>query len=236
MKKTAFTLLAGIILGIMLAPASFAEAVETLVSAYPSTHTVYLDGQKINLDAYVINGSNYVKLRDIGEKVGFNVFWRDGVQVDTTSPYTGEPPAMDNASPETAQTDLDSVRQEMIQRINQVRRENGVEELVVNNALMDAAQICSAQGFTTHNSQFECETALACGYPYGCGVNLTVFTINSNTPIAQRAVSHWVYSSGHLQTMIDPAYESVGIGVTVANDRAYCYMFVGSPNSHNPYE
>ena len=87
-----------------------------------------------------------------------------------------------------------------------------------------------------HDLQFECETALACGYPYGCGVNLTVFTINSNTPIAQRAVSHWVYSSGHLQTMINPAYESVGIGITVAGDRAYCYMFVGNPNSHNPYE
>lgn len=236
MKKTVFTLLAGMLFGIALLSSSPAEAAETFFKAYPSPHTVYLDGQEINLDAYVINGSNYVKLRDIGEKVGFNVFWRDGVQIDTSSPYIGEPSAVDNVASETAQAGLDSVRQEMIQRINQVRRENGVEELVVNSALMDAAQICSAQGFTTHNSQFECETALTCGYPYGCGVNLTVFTINSNTPIAQRAVSHWVYSSGHFQTMINPAYESVGVGVTVAGDRAYCYMFVGNPNSHNPYE
>lgn len=236
MKRTVFTLLTGMLLGIALLSSSLAEAAETFFKAYPSTHTVYLDGQEINLDAYVINGFNYVKLRDIGQQVGFNVFWRDGVQVDTSSPYTGEPPAVDNVSSETAQAGLDSVRQEMIQRINQVRRENGVEELVVNNALMDAAQICSAQGFMAHDLQFECKTALACGYPYGCGVNLTVFTINSNTPIAQRAVSHWVYSSGHLQTMINPAYESVGVGVTVAGDRAYCYMFVGNPNSHNPYE
>lgn len=27
------------------------------------------------MEAYTINGNNYVKLRDIGEKVGFNVYW-----------------------------------------------------------------------------------------------------------------------------------------------------------------
>lgn len=236
MKKTALTLLSGILLGAMLVSSSPAEAAETFLRAYPSQHTIYLNGQQVSMTAYNIAGNNYVKLRDIGEKVGFNVFWRDGVQVDTTSPYTGEPPVETETPPGPVMTASDAVRQEMIQQINQVRRENGVQELTVNNALMDAAQICSAQGFTAHDHQFECETTLACGYPYGCGANLTVFTVNSNTPIAQRAVSHWVYSPGHFQTMIHPAYDSVGVGVTVTGDRAYCYMFVGSPNSHNPYE
>ena len=31
---------------------------------------------------------NYVKLRDMGKQVGFNVYWNAGVQIDTGHPYT----------------------------------------------------------------------------------------------------------------------------------------------------
>ena len=46
------------------------------------------------MTAYVIGGHNYVKLRDIGEAVGFNIYW-DGstVQIKSDQPYTGEAPA-----------------------------------------------------------------------------------------------------------------------------------------------
>jgi uncharacterized protein YkwD len=125
------------------------------------------------------------------------------------------------------------IRQEMIRRINQVRRENGVAELSVNDALMNAAQKCSAQGFTSHNSQYECETALAYGYPYGFGSNLTWFTKPTN--IAEKAVNNWVNSSGHFQTMIDPTADCIGVGVTVRNGKAFCYMFAGDASSYNPY-
>ena len=31
-------------------------------------------------------------------------------------------------------------------------------------------------------------------------------------------------------------YDSfIGVGVTIANGRAFCYMFVGNPTAHNPY-
>ena len=44
----------------------------------------------MSMTAYNIAGSNYVKLRDIGQEIGFNVYWQDGVQIDTDAPYTGE--------------------------------------------------------------------------------------------------------------------------------------------------
>ena len=47
------------------------------------------------MEAYVINGNNYVRLRDIGEKVGFNVYWDSTngcVQVESGKPYTGTAP------------------------------------------------------------------------------------------------------------------------------------------------
>lgn len=70
--------------------AAYAEG----VLAERSTSPVYVDGQRVELEAYSIFGSNYVKLRDVGKAVNVNVFW-DGsaVQIDTAAPYTGEAPA-----------------------------------------------------------------------------------------------------------------------------------------------
>ena len=74
------------------------------------------------MTAYNIAGNNYVKLRDIGQQVGFNVYWAAGVQIDTDAPYTGVAPAQKSEELPT----IEEIRQEMIQRINEVRRENGV--------------------------------------------------------------------------------------------------------------
>lgn len=62
------------------------------VMAERSTNAVYVDGQKVELEAYLINGNNYVKLRDVGQAVGFNVYWNGTVQIQSDAPYTGEAP------------------------------------------------------------------------------------------------------------------------------------------------
>ena len=123
----------------------------------------------------------------------------------------------------------------MIRRINEVRRKHGAPELTVNQALMDAAQECSSQMFTSHHNQVECETVAASGYPHGFGSNLTVFTVTDPERIPQKAVANWENSLGHLSTMIDPNCDAVGVGVTIDSGRAYCYIFVGNPTAHNPY-
>ena len=69
--------------------AAYAEG----VSAERSAQAVYIDGQRVEMEAYNIFGSNYVKLRDVGQAVGFNVYWNGAVQIDTSAPYTGEAPA-----------------------------------------------------------------------------------------------------------------------------------------------
>jgi uncharacterized protein YkwD len=112
-----------------------------------------------------------------------------------------------------------------------------VAELSINDALMNAAQDCSAQGFTSHNSQYECETALAYGYPYGFGSNLTWFSSTSDiSGKVEKAVTNWVNSPGHFQTMIDPNVDCIGVGMAVTAKGTTCFMFVGDPSSHNPYE
>ena len=130
-------------------------------------------------------------------------------------------------------TDNLEIRQEMIRLINQIRKANGVSELPVNEALMNAAQACSNQRYTWHHAPEESKAAADAGYPYGFGDNLTVFTGTADA--AQRAVDNWLNSPGHFETMIDPRCDCIGVGVTQHDGITYCYMFVGIPNSVNFY-
>ena len=90
-KKNILPLAVGILVGMAMSGPAAHAAVDYL-QALPSTNAIYLDGQQIQMEAYAINGNNYVKLRDSGEAVGFNVYWADGVQIDSDAPYTGEKP------------------------------------------------------------------------------------------------------------------------------------------------
>ena len=78
MKKKDFAL--GILCGAILF--SGATAMAAGITAEPTWQSIYVDGEQVSMTAYNIAGNNYVKLRDIGQKVGFNVYWLDGVQID----------------------------------------------------------------------------------------------------------------------------------------------------------
>ena len=90
---------AGIVLGTALSGPA-AQAASGIFTAERSTQAVYVDGRQIDLEAYSIDGSNYVKLRDIGAAVDFNVYWDGAVQIQRGMPYTGEAPAGATAQPE----------------------------------------------------------------------------------------------------------------------------------------
>ena len=227
MKKKDFAM--GILCGAMLFGG--ATAVAAGVTAEPTWQNIYVDGAQVSMTAYNIAGSNYVKLRDIGKAVDFNVYWADGVQIDTDAPYTGVAPVQEAEELPT----IEEIRQEMIHRINKVRRENGVSELTVNQSLMDAAQKCSAMLNTSHKNKEECLTVAACGYPHGFGSNLIVLVGTGMNRIAEKAVTNWVNSPGHFETMVSAACDTLGVGVTIDNGRAFCYMMVGNPNAYNPY-
>ena len=65
------------------------EAVNGAV-AIPSGQKITVDGAQVNMTAYQIGGSNYVKLRDIGQQIDFNVTYDSAtgsVRVDTDTPY-----------------------------------------------------------------------------------------------------------------------------------------------------
>ena len=72
--------------------------------AEPSSQTFYVDGQQVQLQAYAIGGNNYVKLRDVGQAVNFNVSYdaaTNSVQIATDEPYSEDTPAPSVTTPTT---------------------------------------------------------------------------------------------------------------------------------------
>ena len=127
------------------------------------------------------------------------------------------------------------IRLEMVRLINEVRRENGLAELPMDESLMNAAQDVSGQGVTEHRP-YDHMALIRYGWPHGGLYNLTVFTAYGCPDIAKQAIDYWIESPGHYETMLLAEASHVGTGVTFQNGRVYCYMVVGDPTSHNPYE
>ena len=314
-RKNVSMMLTGMVIGAALTGGSIAVAAG--ITAEPTWQPIFVDGQQVEMQAYNIAGHNYVKLRDMGKQVGFNVYWNAGVQIDTGHPYTGIAPAesgirvssykgstlrpgdrsglnispsadiksvvstqpnvirIENASgfwtaiavssgtsdvvvtdqhgqtatltltvvdgkqgasiPESGASQTDAARQEIVRLVNQVRRENGVPELTVNAALMDAAQHCASLRVTYHQNKVECEAVAASGYPHGFGSNITAFANVPTSETAERAVENWRNSPGHFQTMINPDCDTIGVGISTDEGGTICFLFVGDPNAHNPY-
>ena len=88
-KREIILMAAGVLVGTALS-GQVVHAATTTLTASPSTQTFYLDGQKIQLEAYSIGGSNYVKLRDIGKAVDFGVVYdgtTNSVYINTDESY-----------------------------------------------------------------------------------------------------------------------------------------------------
>ena len=127
------------------------------------------------------------------------------------------------------------IRLEMVRLINEVRRENGLSELPMDESLMNTAQDVSGQCVTEHRP-YDHMTLIRYGWPHGGLYNLTVFTTYGCPDIARQAIDYWIASPGHYATMLLKEASHVGTGVTFKNGKAYCYMVVGDPTGHNPYE
>lgn len=81
----------GVAVGAVLFGGSVAFAAGIL--AEPSHQTFYVNDKQVELEAYAINGHNYVQLRDVGRAAGFNVCYdpaRNAAVIQPDKPYTGE--------------------------------------------------------------------------------------------------------------------------------------------------
>jgi len=251
-KRTTAALTAAILATTLAIPATAAEAPTIRVSSYKGSSLEVGERSGLIIGP---SGTNYTVTSSDPDMVAVEqvlTFWvavakAEGTAEITASNSAGERGSMTLtvgsaalAAPEAptigdsaSLVDNMAIRQEMIRLINQTRKANGVPELPVSEALMDAAQACSDRRYTWHHAAEEGQAAADAGYPYGFGDNLTVFTGTEDA--AQHALDNWINSPGHFQTMIDPACDCIGVGVTQHDGITYCFMFVGIPNSVNFY-
>jgi len=223
MKNTGLVL-CGLALGLSLsAPA--AQAVESL-KATLSTNRVLVDGQEVRLTAYNINGNNYVMLRDIGRAVGFNVYWDSDakcVQIESEKPYTGEAPVTSaEAKPveQPSQTDVAAAKQDIIDRTNALRKENGVAALRVNDKLMQAAQVradeMAASGIYSHTRPDGRKSNTVTDNQY-TGENIhsisELYLNQQKKTLSEAVVNLWSNSKAHADNMTSSRYGEIGVGL-----------------------
>ena len=229
MKKSLY-LIAGILIGITLFGGSSVLAAG--ITAERSTNRIYVDGQEVRLTAYNINGNNYVMLRDVGKTVGFEVYW-DGdakcVQVESKKPYTGEAPVTSaEAKPveQPAQTDVAAAKQDIIDRTNALRKENGVAALRVNDRLMQAAQVradeMAASGIYSHTRPDGRKSNTVTDSKY-TGENLhnisELYLEQQHKTLSEAVVELWSNSRAHADNMTSSRYGEIGVGLARGIDK-----------------
>lgn len=200
------------------------------IMAERSTHRIYVDGREVQMEAYRINGNNYVKLRDIGKAVGFEVYWdsENGcVQVESGKPYTGEEPAKAEVikpapQPEptvpTNDADVDAMKRDIVDRTNALRREKGVAALCVNDRLMQAAQVradeMAAHTVYSHTRPNGGKFNTVTDCPYMAeNIHRIADWVLSDQTLAERAVADWSASATHNKNMVNPKLSEIGVGL-----------------------
>ena len=223
MKKSLY-LIAGILIGITLFGGSSVLAAG--ITAERSTNRIYVNGQEVHLTVYNINGNNYVMLRDIGKQVGFNVYWDSAngcVQVESGKPYTGEASAKSAETKpveQPVQTDVAAAKQNIIDRTNALRKENGVVVLQVNDKLMQAAQVraeeMAASGVYSHTRPDGRKSNTVTDSKY-TGENIhcvsELYLDQQHKTLSEAVVELWSNSKGHTDNMTSSRYGEIGVGL-----------------------
>ena len=147
--------IAGIVVGGILFGGSAAYAAGLI--AEPSKHTVYLDGNPVELEAYTIEGSNYVKLRDVGMLLDFNVYWDGAVRIDSDAPYTGEASKTEPEPASELQHGTDWSRETDASVFDAVYTRDAYNAL--RQTIIDADKILSGAAYSYRNANLSEKTA-----------------------------------------------------------------------------
>ena len=143
---------------------------------------------------------------------------------EPTAPVPADTPT-ETSQPST----LSEYELEVVRLINDIRRQNGLKELKVNEELSRVARIKSQdmhdKGYFSHNSPtygspFEMMTAFGIRYRTA-GENIAM---GYRTP--QSVVDGWMNSPGHRANILSANFAEIGMGY-VANGSYWTQMFIG---------
>lgn len=232
MKKAlsfALTLALGVCLGAGgLSLIARSDAAGTGKTAEPTNDPIYINGQKMNVEVYKIDDSNYFKLRDLGKALDFYVGWSQerGVYIEGDMPYEDETSSAPATSPN------DELTAEVVRLVNVERAKEGLAPLGTYESLTAAAQIRAGEIVNlfshTRPDGSSCFTAMD-----ETGAKTGAFTYGENiaagNATAAATVEQWMNSPGHRANILNPDYTHIGVGYDVGGTYRHNWvqMFVG---------
>ena len=225
MKKR-LNFLVGFAFGVALVMTTGAAA-SAAIQATLSNHPVCVNGEYVDIQGYLIAGHNYYQRRDLGTLLGFNVYWDNDarcVQIETDKPYTGTAPQkMDSdktvSQPESVTpADVDAMKQDIVDRTNALRKENGVAALRVNDKLMQAAQVradeMAASSVYSHTRPDGRRNVSVTDCLYvGENIHRIADWALQGKSVSEVAVWSWNLSSGHRDNLLEQNYAEIGVGL-----------------------
>lgn len=149
------------------------------------------------------------------------------MQIETNRPYTGEAPAKVETDKPVSQpevtapvADVDAMKQDIVDRTNALRKENGIAALIANDKLMQAAQVradeMAANTVYSHTRPDgrKYTTVTDCKY---VGENIhqipLLYLEQQKGELAETVVHSWSKSAGHMENMVNASYASIGVGL-----------------------
>ena len=234
MKKTgSIKFIVGFIAGAAIF--SGAAAVASGITAHPKTADVVVNGERVNIEGYIIGGTHYFQLRGVSEALtvggkDFSVVW-DGagnrVLIDTRRGYDPYETFSAYAAVTEPAMSLDEMKTEVVRLTNIERVRLGLTELEVCPGLMDSAQV-KAQDFLDNHYFSHKSPVYGASYEmirrFVPGARDTGENIAGWSESAQDAFDGWVCSPEHLEVMLDPCFTHIGIGVVEGTGGSLCWV------------
>ena len=144
------------------------------------------------------------------------------VQVESDKPYTGEAPVKSTTTKpveQPAQTDVAAAKQDIIDRTNALRRENGAAALRVNDKLMQAAQVradeMASSSVYSHTRPDGRRNTSVTDCPYvGENIHRIADWALQGKSVSEAAVWSWNLSGGHRDNLLEKNYAETGVGLS----------------------
>lgn len=202
---------------VMLRCLNDVDAVWDYQSACRTAVQLGLAAEETVADAEITRGNMAVLICRTMARLGYDVKLSETVQSNLSANGTSDAAAVQ----ETAEPfDAAAAKQDIIDRTNALRCENGVAALTVNEKLMQAAQVraeeMAASGVYSHTRPNGRKYTTVTDCPY-IGENICqmplIYLTQQKTTLPERVVLLWSNSSGHRKNMTNARYGEIGIGL-----------------------
>ena len=200
---------------VMLRCLNDVDAVWDYQSACRTAVQMGLAAEEIVADAEITRGNMAVLICRTMARLGYDVKLSETAQSNLSADGISDAAATQET---TEYFDDAATKQDIIDRTNALRRENGVSVLTVNGELMQAAQVradeMAAHTVYSHTRPNGGKFNTVTDCPYMAeNIHRIADWVLSDQTLAERAVADWSASTTHNKNMVNPKLSEIGVGL-----------------------